>query len=519
MAWPAKFKADLLLGVQAPQFIVRGLIVAESPGPKWEIRGPQPRVTTGDALVQGVEVSGSRVSTSDWSATTGGVAIRLLGDVTRLLTLMNRGQIVEVLAGFQGYSDADYATIAIGQVYDFTRSSDALEYTLTLRDIWAALSSRISTTADELSLFAGLPAEDTVKAAYTASDATIDVTSSTEYPRETGGNGAFSVVSTAGPTFYITWSSSVALTPGRRYTIVSASALGSTDADAAAGNAVQALAYVKDEPVDVVRKILASTGAGTNGAWDTLPATWGYGIPDRLIGHEDIKNTRAFTRTATTDRDWEIWSSTTQTNGLSWLFGILKGGGWFPVVHQGKMSVRGAVEPYTATVNLEAKTPRSDRPFIEESMMSVRPLRHWSAWSTDHSIEYYRVTVLASGASSSSGVEAIGALPAEDTLTIDLSSWVHDNKSQHGQSIKFRRGIWAQRLPERFEISLADLTLAGHTPGSVPNLTSSILHGRLTQTSRGFDSVPVFVTQVSIDWQKRTMSMAFEVVSSSAADF
>jgi hypothetical protein len=521
MAWDRQFVDDLGRGTEAPRFIVRAVAMPEQIGPVWEIGGPARADLLSPGLVDRVDIGGSKVSTDTWSASTGSITITLIGDVSGLLPRVSRGQIVEVLAGFSGYADSEYAQIAIGQVFSFSRRGVGARYTMVLRDIWAALSSRISTSADELSLFAGLPSATTVLANYTATDATIDVSGGAEFPKETGGNGAFSVVDDGGDTFYITWSSSVFIAgPGRRYTIVTAGALSTIDANAGAGNEVVPLAYIKDEPVDIVRKILTSTGSGTNGAYDTLPKTWGYGIPDRLLDHADITNTRKFTRTDNADRDWEAWSADAQDDGLSWIFGtVFQAGGWFPAIHQGSMTIRAAVEPYTASPNLDATTPRSDVPFIDDSVLArENPLDRWEAWSPDHSIEYYRVTAVA-GVSTHTITEPVGALPSEDTFTIDVSPWVHNNKPEHLASLVHRLHVWAHRLPERFTISMHNLRLAGHSIGGLPRLTSGVLHGRLASTSGGFDNVPVLVTQVSTDWEKRTMSMSFEVVSDSSDDF
>jgi len=516
MAWSPRFATDLKHGTIAPNFIVRGIKTAESPGPGWQVGGPV--AAFGSGIVQGVTVSGSRVSTSDWSATTGGISVRLIGDLSGLLPRIHRGQVVEVLAGFPGYSEADYQQIALGQVYDLTRQSDAREYTLTLRDIWAALSSRISTSADELSLFAGLSSTATTVKVNWTGGGTIDITRSTEFPKETGGNGAFSVVDNSGATFYVTWSSSVALTPGRRYTIVSANALNTTSANADAGNAVQAIGYIDDEPPDVVRKIIASTGAGTNGAYDTLPADWGMGLPDRFIAHDDIKRTLRYTRTVSGSNDWEVWSSTSQANPAAWLFGILKPAGYFPAIVQGQMTVRAAVNPVETSAYLLEPTPRNDVPHLNDSMLTRQPLSSWSAWSPDHGVEYYRVTVQTTGSTVSSE-EVVGAMPAEDTYTVEIGDYIPANKGNWMDSTRDRLRVWLQRVPERFSVNLVDMAMAGHAIGSVPFVTSAVLHGRIAKTSDGLHSVPALVTQMAIEWQQRTMTLTFEIVSDSASDF
>ena len=518
MPWERRFVADLTTGTEAPTFIVKSVVMPEPLGKAWEIRGPQRPELLSPGLVDTVDIDGSRVSTDTWSATSGGITISLIGDVSALLPRLRRGQVVEVLAGFTGYDDTEYECVALGQVFGFSRRGVGLRYELVLRDIWAGLSSRFSASVEELALFSGMPPPTTVLNAYTAADPTIAIALNLEFPKETGKNGAMTVVDDGGNTFVLTWSSSLFLGPGRRYTIAVAGALGTVDANAGAGNEAAPIAYIKAEPVDIIRKILASTGTGTNGVWDTLPQTWGYGIPDRLIDHEDIDNTRALTRTDNPDRDWEAWSTESQANGLAWIFGeVFQSGGWFPVIHQGAMSVRAAVEPFTLSTNLATDVLPGNTPFIEDIMLAREPLDRWTAWSPDHSVEYLRFTAVA-GASSNSLTELVSALPAEDTKTVDVTAWVHNNKAQHLATLVHRMHVYAHRVPERFTINLPNLRLVTHAVGAMSRLTSAVLHGRLKSTAGGFFNVPVLITQMSVNLQRRTMRVSFEVVAETTND-
>lgn len=52
------------------------------------------------------------------------------------------------------------------------------------------------------------------------------------------------------------------------------------------------LPWTSDHPIDIALQIITSTGAGTNGPYDTLPARWGMGVPVTYLDLEEIERVR-----------------------------------------------------------------------------------------------------------------------------------------------------------------------------------------------------------------------------------
>ena len=64
-------------------------------------------------------------------------------------------------------------------------------------------------------------------------------------------------------------------------------------ADTAGDNdPLEFLPWISDNPIDIALQLITSTGTGTNGAYDTLPAAWGMGVPVAYLDLVEIERTR-----------------------------------------------------------------------------------------------------------------------------------------------------------------------------------------------------------------------------------
>jgi hypothetical protein len=54
----------------------------------------------------------------------------------------------------------------------------------------------------------------------------------------------------------------------------------------------EALPWTSDNPIDVALAMILSTGDGTNGDYDILPAAWAMGVPERYVDVTEIESTR-----------------------------------------------------------------------------------------------------------------------------------------------------------------------------------------------------------------------------------
>jgi hypothetical protein len=521
MAWSAAFLSELTKRSLRMIFVLRP--IADPVGTwgfdpttgwpyqaAWELStAPLKGLKSAVPCIAAVHVDGCDLQPRSWSTSIGAFSVTIAGlDVVgALVGKVTRGTFVELVAGFAGWDVSQYEPVAIGQIRNITLTGQMAR--IDCRDILAAIQSRPTTSGDQAALFwntlGGATRQSTtiITANYTAGAATINITSSTGFARQDDGGGALKgalkITPNAGSDFYLTFTGKTATT----FTGLSATGqFGTTAATANIGNAVKECVYVDDHPIDLFRRIWASTGtAARNGAYDWLPADWGCGYIDRLLDHDDMDSYKTASTPASGSSDWDLLPTATQSDGLSYLLGVLAAGGFYPTMRQGRITVRCGHDPHGGVI--AAVTRITDDDIVDGSTTSM-------LWDDQLSAEYNSITVGTSAATATS-TEPVGSLPADNTVTYDAAAYTWSNSAGWNSEMLARLKPWAVRIPERHTMTLRGLQWGRLAVGDIVEITSSRLRGRLKSTSGGMVRRIAEVTQVSPGWMSEHASTRIAV--------
>lgn len=486
MAWSAEFVELLSSRSRAMGFFLEVVELYDEPNGPYSTgsrRGLADSVRIG---VGGPIVQGSALSPRAWTTTIGAFSVPFVGDITELTAAVRRGSFVALYAGF-GDDVAQYERIAVGQVRNIRGTAPA--WTLECVDVTASLRTRTSNQYGLTELFATLAPDTDLTAGYATGDTTVNVTSSVGFDRETGGSGAIRVTPDTGEDFYLLWSASTATT----FTVTAADTMGTTRAAASSGKAVVGVAYLTGHPIDIARKLLVSRGSGTNGAYDTYPSTWGFGLPDWLIDHDDADAFKAIAAVGSGAYAWDWPQDEPVPDGWSWLSGLLAGGGFFVAQRQGSLTVRCAVD----LADAEPVTTITDADIVT--------IREYEAWASDHADEAFGVQVttdtanVVRGEYGGSTTLYTATLPAVLLASYDLSDRAFVNDGQIAIETANRLRQAAVGVPEAVEIECSGLRLAQLACGDAVLLTTRRVV-TLEEGAAGYEERPALVVQVVVAW-------------------
>ena len=490
MSWSQRFLDGLRGGRIA--FIVEGFDLADWRTAAWRASSRSSGRASGDFVLTrgGWQTAGGAVQPRTWRASTGAFSFGIArsGPLQKIL----RGQFVIVRAGFQGWTEAAFEPILIGQVANLQQQGASA--TVVCRDLLSALASRGSTIQGEGGLFAGLTSTGvTLTAGYTAASGTMTVSSTTGLRRQDDGGGALKGcirVTDGSNQFFRTWTAKTATV----LTVSNASYnLNTADVSAASGAGVEEIAYLDDHPLKAAERILRSTGAfsSTTGSPDTLPELWGYGLPADVIDADDIAEGIARTQPASGSADWLIWSEVEQPDAVGFLESFLGPGGHFLAMRQGRLTARPVYFP----------SSKSDAYRIDDSDLIGEV--EWAAFDPDSPTEAGRLDLWSSTGSgayaATSTSEAVGTLPAETVISLDATPWIVDNVASIKAEIAGRIAYYYLRVPERLTLQLAGLRAAQLAPGDLVSLTSRRIGGR-TDRGAGYSDRRGWVAAVNPDW-------------------
>ncbi len=504
MGWGAAFLASLRdVEFYAPMFVLRRIKMANEPGDTFEASSAPGAMST--YRVGEVRINGATLTPRTWETTTGGFTVEIVGNPTDALLALPRGTIVEVMLVINGYE----GRIAVGQVR--TIRGTAPSVTIECLDLINALRSPLDTTADPM--FSGVTASTTTTAGAPTGTGTYTVGSTTGFQRETGGFGAFLVTPTVGDPYYRIWNASTATT----FTIEDpsdASEMGTADTGASSGNDVEEVAYLYGHPFDILRKVLVSTGAGTNGPWDLLPQDWSIGVQDSYVDTADIEVAKAYVAVAsgsyilqipvTVDGAVEI------TDPIGWLEDITAPMGIWLAMRQGAITVRAAQSSH-ATGGVWYATDDLDWGVtFTVTLAEVVAVLDYDAWSPDHAHEYVSTIVQTATTARTISDGRQASLPGGGSLTHDVSATVFSNPVVIETEMAARLFEADVRIPERLVLRLRGLRAAQLCVGDIIVLdlatgTDEIIHCR---AGGGFVARSAVVHEMTPDWMARTVDLA-----------
>lgn len=489
MTWDASFTAALGGRSVAPIFFVERVALRYEPGGVWAAASHPGYGLEAAIVAQSLQVGGGTLTPVDWGTTIGEWSFSVqTTDPAALFAALKRGAAVRAwVAVSDGGAVTDPQPVALGVVADIVGTRGA--WTVRCLDVGALLRARLDPRAGGLQLFADVGAATTLSNSYTPGATHLDVVSTAGFEKETGGAGVVRVTPHSGSPFYLTWTS-LGTVPVRVMGLSAAAVNGTTAVTANTGSTVECLIWLAGHPLDIARKVLTSTGMGTNGPWDTLPASWGIGLPYAQIDDADTSAQAAgvVKCSAGVPYAWTYVQDEAVDDAWSWLTGFLASAAAWPTMRQGLVTLRGWQRAPLRSVDYAASITDDDLFEVED----------WSAYDSDHPTEYQMVSVTASGAVSSGALTVAGTMPAQRTLFLDISDRAFTAPGNHADDILDRVTVPATVIPERVEVR-ASLRLAGLCPGDRVRLTTSQCASR-AHGADGFLGDEAHVVQVATAW-------------------
>lgn len=512
MSWSAEFRAAL--ASREPLrliYLIEPVVMPDGPQSTFAVssHAVPGRDTTISIARDGegrpsVSVVGQEVDTNTWRSVLGAFSFDLTEPIGRIFAYWTPGTILRLRAGLPGWDYSQYQTLALGQYRQVVRKGMAPVWSAECWDMFAAMETRISLTAAQTDLFYGVTATATITSDYTAADGSITVDSTTGFQRETGGLWLIAITGNSGAVFYATATGSTATS----FTGLTVNLFGTGDEDANAGNTIAEVAYLSGHPVDILRRMVTSTGGGTNGTYDTYPKSWGWGIPKELLS-DDLVTVRDKVLVST--HSWPLFATESTTNGWSWLQAHLAAGACWPVVRQGQISMRAAQD---------LTDPRYHSGFVIGADDVVELLEH-EVPDGSHPMEYSQMRVPHFVGIEVSTIEAPTSLPLlavywhNGTQGAPTVYWT----STHASNLISRAAYYYTRRPERLSLRLGGLRAAELVAGDVVGLDVPWLTTvRRDRDGQRQDPAAVMVQQVSPSYSHHFVDVSLIIVPEYAGE-
>ena len=353
MAWSPAFISALNSGATALVWRLSRINLPYTDNPGSAIAIGSAADSADSWLVEAPTIAGAGVSPVGWmpqvAATNVSVAVYTRADAQRIARSLPRGTAVLLEARTPRAST--WEPVFLGTVETMTWVGSQL--TMAVRDIRAAIRTRIDTTDGPL--FHELTDDNavTLGSAYTAGDSSITLSgASYDAFRTNGTAGAILITPSSGDPFILTYTGRTGATLSG---VSSTAIVGTTAVNASGGDAVAPCAYLTGHPFDIARRVLASTGSAANGAYDDYPESWGLGISDQYMDHADTSLARQVVTPWPAPSSPSSYSvvhvvTAAQSSAFDWLAGFLATFGSWMTTRQGRITFRAATDPKDATL-------------------------------------------------------------------------------------------------------------------------------------------------------------------------
>jgi hypothetical protein len=489
MGWSAAFIARLHEPNYRPRFLLETVEATEFlPGTQSLALSSHYMPGYVQGLSGGSRIGASRLEIGDWSASISEMTINFRGTI-EIRRSITRGQLLVLRVGWPGWPASDYEPVFHGHVVALDRAGD--EWSITMRSVVASLTSRMTQVIDDCALFSGVE-DGEIAAEYEAGDPQVVVLSTAAAEADQGGSYLLQLFPDDGDPFFLV---SDTVDPPFTFEDVAATACLGTTAATSSGRVVFC-AHINRGPVDAARRILVSTG-GTNGPYDTLPMSWGIGIPDSMLDHDDIGVTLDLVETGLPA--WRIYATEPQDDGLSWVQSVLSPAGIIVTERQGLVTIR-AVSP--ADVRVYADFGISDADIISFDRQE--------AWDSGNPLEFaYFALTEPSGATLDDGSlvptvvvgETLETRPASGARTVHLA-YLDADETDWCNAVAARLAPWSTRPAELVALTCRGLRLAYLAP-----CDSITINSRHFSTRDGSTSPRLMVLSAEPDWWGGTVRL------------
>jgi hypothetical protein len=247
---------------------------------------------------------------------------------------------------------------------------------------------------------------------------------------------------------------------------------------------------LEGHPIDILQKILTSTGDGTNGAYDKYPRSWGLAVPEELVSQSAFNQARRILQLSSGNYHWRLLIEAEQADPSTFLSQIFGPAGIWLCVRQGQIVVRVARDMH------EAGLQRQPEDLFDGDLLEV-PVASW--YPTDQPQTYFRAAVVDDGSTRAFTRSSTSTLPVKEEVAYDLTTVFKSvtNRDDIATDIANRLGPWAHLLPEYVDVTLRGLR--SYAPGDVVNFTCGEAFGRLDGTRDGYRNRPVMVIRSAMD--------------------
>lgn len=480
MAWSSEFIQWITAppnGVVYPRYLIESVPIADFRPhgglllSSWPIR-PYTHCIAPD----GSSISYGGLSTMDWRRTYSQWTVALTANIDPR-NVGVRGEIVQLRVGAAGWDVEQFQVVALGQITALDRAGPY--WRLQVRDLVGGLVGRWTTLQDEHSLFYGL--NSTTLASDYNGGATMSLTSGAGFVDNDDGIYLVQVHPTSGSPYLVSATSR----SGGTLSGCTAGVLDTTYVPAVAGDTVDEAALVEGHPIEVARKLLLSTGGGSNGPHDVLPASWGFGLPSGLVDEGDMD---AFIGlTAVSGTDWEVSSVQPQETPVDWMTGWLQEAGMFISQHQGRLTVRAGLGPDVPD------TPGR----LQLSDADIVSLDGYSSWDPAHSVEYWQAQVTDRQNTGYVRQEDLSTRPAQKNRAIQLN---RVNGTDWAQEVLQRIGPYWLRVPERVRITTLGWGAGVASMGDAVAVSTRHLTPRLHGAGGVFDGQNLLMVGGGPNW-------------------
>jgi hypothetical protein len=365
MSWSNAFIQQLDSQAYKPVFQLRILNLGNFLGMDFSV------YSTGQAPLKiersGVSIGGTRVIPSRWSVSFGGFQVTLAGNIRELLMHTRKGAFAELNCSINGLP---FERVAIGQLQSITRMGLAEKWVVKFRDLLSAFQNTCNTTVGAVPspssvnptqqpLFWRTGIKTPLSSAYSVSDNTLSVVDNSAFEKETGKNGILRLEKNSAPdeAYYMEYSS----LDYAANTFTTVPAGGSSPSSAypskairthlptsAGGSSAYTCVRLQGHPSDIIGKIITSTGAGNNGALDTLPVSWSIGglFHHSVFDKADADLQKQIIRgKSSSSYSWRVIYDQPAADGIREIIQHGSQVGQWPVLRQGSISWRGCSDP------------------------------------------------------------------------------------------------------------------------------------------------------------------------------
>lgn len=460
--------------------------------------------------LESVSLTAPRVAVQTWGCSAGAATLQALDvDAEEAAEVLYRRICIEIIVVPNGWAEVDGEVIFRGvvqraRVVAYDAASGRCRLALEAWDLVAGLATRLTTVAGQAGLAYDLQSTTVAGGGYTPGDASLQVASTTNFGRRSGGSGLLLCTPASGDSFFVTYSGT-GTGPIRFTGLSTTDKFGTTQAALSSGDSVQEVAYWYGHPLDVVRHLLHSTGGTTSSIYDLMPAKEGYGLRHDWADHDEIDRWKYVVAVASGSYQWDLMLVEEERAPGAWLGDLLARAGIWLVMRHGLVAVRAAFDPadtrkYISTFEI------TESDIADAKVDLFNPTRP-AVFAT-------QTVATGNGSSRSDTGTGLGSGPVDLHDRRDLSGVVWSNNNAVEDEVAERLEGWSRRLDEVITVTCAGLRCAGLVPGDVVSITTSRIW---TRAGRGKGSIAVdqqraMVITAAADWMGGQVTLELAVL-------